>query len=272
MKGPEMKASDLTNTPPKVVIVGEAGCGKTALISQAGSGSYMFDFDDGMRTAQTLEDKFSSLRRSTEFDIYRDPNPADPVMWVRAKSKIAELISKPPRAICIDSLTGLAQSAMLYTMKTQKGDPFAIPKLPDYQAMVKEVDKFIILALAVKCPLLMSAHIGIADMDNYSIPIINSITKPHGRNRISWLMDEVLYMECRDVGQGKLGYFLSGRKPNLPVRTRSGFGNNVSVMDKGLALIFESLQYPFELKADQNVSTSGNASSGNDSQATDKTA
>ena len=107
-----MKATDIKeeNSPLTILIHSPAGGGKTALVSQASNG-YLFDFDDGMRTAKNLEDKFTSLRHSIEFDSYRDKDPRKPKAWLSAKKKIFELrrlFDKkecPYNAIVIDGIT-----------------------------------------------------------------------------------------------------------------------------------------------------------------------
>jgi len=71
-----MKPADLLkrNYPPSILIFGPPGSAKTSLVSQL-SNAYMFDFDDGMKTAAMLHDKFFDARQLIEFDIFRDPNP-----------------------------------------------------------------------------------------------------------------------------------------------------------------------------------------------------
>ena len=109
-----MKAKDLLllSNYPSILIYGPAGTGKTALVSQA-KDSYMFDFDNGMRTAALLDDKFTPLRHNCEFDTYVDANPESPNMWLKASTKIAEFSrlsaqgKLPYKAIIIDSHTGL---------------------------------------------------------------------------------------------------------------------------------------------------------------------
>jgi archaellum biogenesis ATPase FlaH len=90
-----MKPPDIlkTNKPPVILIYGPAGTGKTALISQASNG-YCFDFDNGMLTAAKLKDKFFDSRQNIEFDIYKEPDPKNPIMYHKAMVKITNIINQ----------------------------------------------------------------------------------------------------------------------------------------------------------------------------------
>lgn len=244
-----MKISDLINlnTPPNIALVGEAGSGKTCLASQLGPGGYIFDFDDGLRSARNLQDKFTSLRHACEFDLYRDPDPTNPNAWVLAKKKLRELLSKPPRAICVDSITGVAQAVKLYVMFQATRDSFRTPEIQHWGMMTNEVDQFILLARACKCLTIFTAHVGLAELqNNVSTHIINSVTKSHGKNKISWLMDEVLYMKPRPLAANKFSYVVSGRSVDLPTRTRSGILEDLDVTELGLSGLLQKIGFSYD--------------------------
>lgn len=251
-----MKALDLlkTNAPPSLVLVGLAGCGKTALASQLGKGAYCFDFDNGMRTALNLKDDLTSFRQSLEFDIYTDTDIMKPDSFIRALTKLRTFLAKPPKAVSLDSLTGLGKAVYSYIMYTQKGDPFAKPEIQHWGSMVGEVERFILMLRALKCPIIMTAHEGLAEMDDgRSVRIINSITKSHGRNKIAWLFDEVLYMTARPIGGNNYGYFVTGRSVDLPCRTRSGILGETVIDKSGLKGLLEKIGYVYQPEADTNT-------------------
>ena len=95
-----MKARDLLrlNYPPNILIYGPAGSYKTALVSQL-TNAYMFDFDDGMRTAATLKDKFFDARQQIEFDIYKDRDVLKPTTFMKAKEKLLRISADCARYI-----------------------------------------------------------------------------------------------------------------------------------------------------------------------------
>lgn len=247
-----MKARDIKGNefPPNIAFVGDAGSGKTALASQVGDGAYVFDFDRGMRTALTLEDQFSKFRRSVEFDSYVDLNPAFPKCYSQAKQKLREMLANPPKALVIDSLTGLSQAVRLYTMHVTKHNAFALPEIQHWGMMVNEVEWFVLNARACNCLTILTAHTGLAeDSNGINHHIISSITKNHGKNKIAWLMDEVLYMAARAVGAGKFRYSVTGRSVDLPVRTRSGIVGDLNITDIGLEGLLKQMGYVYVPKA-----------------------
>ena len=115
-----MKPTDILtqNDPLSILTFGDAGSGKTALWSQL-SGAFCFDFDNGMRTAAMLKDKFFDARQKIEFERYVDANALKPVAYMRAKKKLMEFVGmaaagkSPFDAFILDSLTGMCRAAQL---------------------------------------------------------------------------------------------------------------------------------------------------------------
>jgi hypothetical protein len=246
-----MKAKDLKDTPPNICIVGTAGCGKTALVSQAGNDCYMLSFDpNGMRTARNLQDDFSKFRQAIEFDDFVDADPFKPDGFMRAKRKINELVDKPPRAVVVDSLTGLCSTIMRFVMKTNKQNAFATPEIQHWGFMINELEQVLAVLRSIPCMSLMTAHDSFATgKDNSLVHTIMSITQNHGRNKISWMFDEVLYMRTRPAGSGRYKYTVSTQGDGLPVRTRSGLFTDVDVTTIGLQGLLERVGYDYEPKA-----------------------
>ena len=245
-----MRARDLKtqNEPPSICIVGHAGCGKTGLSSQVGNGSYCFDFDNGMRTALTLEDAFTSYRQSTEFDIYVDSNLSNPQAFVKAKNTLRELQKNPPRAVVLDSLTGLAFACRYHVMKTA-GKPLGQPEIQHWGIMIREIEQFLYTIRSMKCLSIITAHDAYQEDEKGKLhAYINSITKSHGRNGVAWLFDEVLYMKTRAKGAGKFEYVVCTQGSDIPVRTRSSIFEPFDITTCGLTGLLAKVGYSFEPK------------------------
>jgi len=247
-----MKASDLLdmNKPPSILIYGPAGSGKTALVSQA-SGAYMFDFDDGMRTALNLHDEFTPLRQEIEFDIYKDQAPTAPCEFVNAKQKLMKIaqlctVGKWPfDALVIDSLTGLCRSAMLHVLGCS-GDSMRVPQIQHYGQAVNAIESILTLTRSLNVPVLLTAHEMLIELDTGNLIRIMSVTKPHGMNKLQWLFDEVLRMKVRPKGQGKIDYIVSGRSSSsVATRTRSGIQSDIVINDIGLKGLFKLIGYNY---------------------------
>lgn len=253
-----MKACDLVDKgKPTIFIVGKPGCGKTALTSQAGEGAYVFDFDGKMRTTKTLLDRFTPLRQAVEFDTYSDEDPFKPTAFVKAEEKLREFIKKPPKAFVVDSITGLADAVTKYCMYTLHHDPFGIPSLGtkgqeagDFTHMVNTMEKFLTMCRSVKCMFIATAHDGFVELPGKGvIHIINSITRNHGRNKIAWYAEELLFMTVRNLGgANNWHYFLTGRSEDLPCRTCSSILDSFDVTEEGLPGLLKKMQYSYDFK------------------------
>lgn len=249
-----MKAQELRNRnkPPNLLLYGPPGAGKTALSSQA-SGGYMFDCDDGMRTALTLDDKFSPLRQAIEFDIYVDDNPEAPRAYTDVKNKllsIRKLVAEgkwPYNACVLDTITGLCRSIQLHVMSCS-GGAFKIPKIQHYGQMVNELESILTILRSINVLTVVTAHEMAVETEAGGVLIrIMSATKPHGMNKLPWLFDEVLYCKCRARGQGKFDYIVSGRETSaIMARTRSGIKDDIVINDIGLKGLLERVGYNYK--------------------------
>jgi len=221
-----------------MLIYGPAGSGKKALVAQAKDG-YLFDFDNGMRTCLTLNDKFTHLRQEIEFDTYVDEPPSAPTAYMRAKQKLLswknDRSNLKYKAIVIDSLTGLCRAIQLFVMANSSGGMDSQPQIQHWGMMVREVESVFTLIRSMKLLILVTAHEMLVETDTTTLIRIMSATRPHGMNKIQWLFDEVLHSKVRVRGQGKIDYIISGRPSSaLAVRTRSGITGDVVVNDIGL--------------------------------------
>lgn len=253
-----MKAKDLLKGGnPTIFIVGKPGCGKTALTSQIGDGGYVFDFDGKMRTALTLQDRFTPLRQAVEFDTYVDTDPSKPDSFARAEQKLREFIKKPPKAICIDSITGLADAVQKYVMYTLHQNSFGVPSLGvkgqdagDFTMMVNTMERFLGMCRSCKCLFMASAHDGFVEIPGKGvIHIINSITRNHGRNKIAWYCEELLFMTVKNLGgTNNWHYFLTGRSEDLPCRTCSSILENFDITTVGLPGLMQQMQYTYDFQ------------------------
>lgn len=281
-----MKALDLKNKAPNLLLYGPAGTGKTALVSQA-AGGYLFDFDDGMRTALTLKDAFTPQRQQVEFDTYVDPNPYRPTGWLGAKAKMQELLTiinphyptteikyqiingvnvpvgtvvMPPKdptpppfdAVVVDGLTGMAKAIQNHVMGLSGGGVFNVPQIQHYGMFVSEANQFLTMLRSLNCLVLVTAHEMLVEDGTNVLLRIMSVTRQHGMNQLPWQFDEVLHTRLAPQGQGKFNYVVSG-SPSQTVltRTRSGLTSDIVINDKGLKGLLELVGYTYATKGAQ---------------------
>lgn len=259
-----MKPSDILNQnyAPNILIFGFAGCGKTALATQLSKG-YGQDFDNGMRTAATLKDKFFDARSKFEFETFRDENPTKPTAYMRAKNKLNEIVRLssegkwPFDAYIADSLTGLCKAAQLHVLSIGRQNSMAKMEIQDWGALVHEVENFLTLIRSLKVLTVVTAHIDILDkpMKKGGKTVVGeretlamypmSATAKHGLNKLMWLFDEVLYADVKPLAQGKMKYTISGASQGIiKTRTRSSFGT-IRHDEIGMVEILKQMGYNY---------------------------
>jgi len=245
-----MKAQEILKSkkPPSILLYGPPGTQKTALVSQA-SGGYLLDFDDGMKTAATLKDKFFDLRNAIEFDTYNDVTPQKPRAWMDARKKIEMLVNESAAGrlkydtIVVDSLTGMAKAIQLHVMASA-GSVYRRPEIQHWGMMVHEVETALTMLRSIRTLRLVTAHELISEKNENDIFSPMSITKRHSINKLMWLFDEVWHTL---IIRGKTPNFIvSGRSSSsIQCRTRSGFNEDFCHNDVGLVGLLKKIGYNY---------------------------
>ncbi len=253
-----MKPKDLLdqNYPPNILIHGPAGSYKTALVSQA-SNAYMFDFDDGMRTAATFKDVWFDARQNIEYDIYKDKNVKIPTAFITAKKKLLNISAACAAgtwkhdAVIVDSLTGMCKSCMLYVMSipgtgNPEGDSLTQPKQNHWGPMVNEIESMLTILRSLNVMTIITAHSFSLEVDGVEKFFPSSITKPHGQKKLTWLFDEVWNTKILPGAQGKHTPVISGKSTAcVEARTRSGLNENVKHQEIGLVALLSKIGYKY---------------------------
>ena len=248
-----MKATDLKdNRAPHILIYGPAGCGKTALASQA-SGGYMLDFDDGMLTAKNLIDQFTPLRHAIEFDTFSDTNPSRPKAWLAAKRKIFEIRAACDKgvwkddALILDSLTKMGMICYNQIV-SQLGRSVGKVQLQDWGMMVGEMRNILQIVLRIPHLVIMTAHETFIEVgtETYIKPKALGKKLPE---ELPPLFDEVWRMKAKRKAQHKVDYTVDWfPSENVDVRTRSGVLKEFSINEIGLAGVLREINYSYQEK------------------------
>ena len=248
-----MKATDLDdkNSPPCILIFGPAGTFKTGLVAQA-SGAYLFDFDGGMDTAKTMQDKFTPLRHQIEFDTYIDEVPSRPTAWTKAQDKMRQFVNDSARGkfpydgIVIDSLTGVTKAVQLHTMSCVAGDSFAKPEIQHWYAMVLAIEKILTQLRGIKTMVIVTAHELLVEKDKKNTFLPMSITTKHSINKLQWLFGEIWHSSIT-LGAGGTTKWTLSSKPNPMIRckTRRGFPHTFIHDEVGLKGVLETIGYDY---------------------------
>ena len=247
-----MKATELlkTNRPPRILIYGAGGTGKTGLVSQASRG-YLMDFDEGMRTACTLKDDFFTLRNEIEFDEFKENNPMKPTQWISAKSKLIDIMNQCAAGkweydcLVIDSFTGLCE-AIQFQIMANCGKPMGKPEIREWGLIVAEAENAMALIKSLPVLTLVTAHELPIQLEGGShiMKILAPGTKLPAK--IPGWFDEVYYTRAKQGSQNSQKFVVSGRKTSsVEARTRSGMNKEFDHTTVGLSSLLNEIGFKY---------------------------
>jgi hypothetical protein len=229
----------------------------------------MMDWDEGMLTAANLKDKYFDLRNQIEFDVYKEKNFKNPVMWMKAKAKLMEISDLcfrgkwPYDALVIDSITGMAQAIKLYVMhlsgKGVDGAALAMPMQNNWGLMVAEMEAAMTIICSLPCLVLVTAHetsieVGSGDTAETMLRVMG-ITRNHS-DKLPWTFDEVWYTRSLRAPKNEIDFIVSGKPSSSVVtRTRSGFTTDIKHNDIGLTGVLAKIGYTYPSVKAVSIST-----------------
>jgi hypothetical protein len=234
-----MKLSEIKLTAPHVIIHSPPGRGKTALALTLGSVAQVIDMDNGLRTGLTLQDKWTSHRHSVDVKQALEDNPGTAVAFKKARSYIEAAATDlragrwPYKALVVDSLTALAESAM-YEVLSNNGMLGKQPQIQHWGLAQILVQQVLVTLRSMPCVVMLTAHQVVREIDGVDVSDISV----YGKNlpsKICGYFDEVWAMKIR-FGAGTERQYLiqTTGSPSVIARTRDNVGDN---LDANLGMI-----------------------------------
>lgn len=234
-------AADLLRKPPKIILYGPPGDGKTALAMTLGKDALMLDADEGLTTAITLKDKFTNDRLQVECKQFIEEDIAKKaVVWTRFKAfveTIPSLIKRkdkpfseggfPFKALIIDSLTSFGEACSKYIV-ANNGNIGQAPEIQHWKMIANDMSNVISVLRPLPIIVVLIAHDEERPFGKIGTPAYHervSIAVPTKAliTRIPRFFDEIWYTKCKQLGDGEMEYYLHTRKDDAIIaRSRLG--------------------------------------------------
>jgi len=231
-----VKVKELAAKPPKVLIYGPAGRGKSALALTLGERSQIIDMDGNLDVAFGLHDNLQDERLNVDVKQFLELDPTKGVAFAKVKKYILNVVNDCAKGkyefevLTLDSLTSLSVAAQNYVMYNS-GRIGENPEIQHWGMILTEIENVITALRALPIRVFFIAHENIfTSKEVKRIQIAMPGQKLPGR--ITRMFSEIYYIRIRDVGQGKGELYIQTAptsmiicRSNRGLRTRYVFGN-----------------------------------------------
>lgn len=222
-----MKAADLKEHPPKIIIYSRPGLGKTALAMTLGEDCLYLDMDDNLDVAFGLHDQFREQRLSVEVEQFLETNPNVANAFNNFKNRLVKIVNEctrgtfPYKAIVLDSLTSLAAGAqdMVMGNNSKLGQN---PQIQHWGSILNEIERVVVKLRALPVFVFVLAHeMTFTSEDSSTVQIAIPGQKLPGR--ITRMFNEIWYLRAKPLGGNKFEYYIQ-TVPTTSITCRSGRG------------------------------------------------
>ena len=242
-----MLLSALPQYPPKLLIYGAPGTGKTCFAATFGEGMEFIDLDGNLQSARTLKDKWTEQRHKIDVTPCHELDPFKALAWtkfsdrIRMITKLCQEKKYPMKCLCIDSFTALADSCLrMIKINTGVLTPDAKPgKLMGIQMWgmaIDEIHRVLTFVKALPIPVIVLFHDRQdteGEGDNVVIHTRINIFGAQLPPKIIGMFDDVLRMKMRDVQGKPQPYLQTIPDAFTTIRSNSQIPNNF-LCERGL--------------------------------------
>lgn len=242
--------ADLPPKPPKILLWGKPGVGKTPFVTSYGEGMLFIDCDDGLLSSRTLKDQWFDCRQKVEIIQCLESDPTKSKAWNEVKRIVADLYAQSTKGtlkhkvLAIDSFTTLADFAKRQIQyNSSKLNVAGGMSQQMWGLTIDELDNLFVFLKALPIPVVIIFHDRETTEGKGESEITVTEISIFGKNlprKIISYFDEVHKVKVRTV-QGKMEPYLQ----TLPdafnvVRTRGALPDGIKT-DIGFRKLLEML-------------------------------
>jgi len=256
-----VKLSDLKKKPPKIILYGPAGSGKTAFVSTIGKDGYLIDIDGGIETARTLKDDFFETRQGIEVLPCAETDVQRPSAYRLLKTEMLRIFNEvrkgtfEHKVLIIESLTSLSDSLVRYIMGNSNM-LYKPPQMQQHLLISAELDQFLLMVYSIKIPVVLTAHQMVYTVDNKQKMDI-AVSGQRTPSKVLGYFDEVLRAKVQNEAGGKVSFQIVAKptasqiarsRSNIPPLVNSNVGLKDVLLTMGYDIDQHEINKPDELK------------------------
>jgi hypothetical protein len=241
-----MKLADIPVGPPKILMYGPAGSGKTAFAMTLGDGLRLYDLDYGVEVGRTLKDKFLDARMAVDIVRYDEQQLLSPTGWLRFRTDIFGLQNNKniPKAICIDSLTSGITMAMRFVLSNNGRLDYGKGVLPPtieqshWGMAFTELTNVLLVLRGLPIPVVVLAH---DQRDTQTSALELALPGKNLPSTVPQFFDELWYARVFPSATGSQ-YMIWTANEGFPAKTRRQVPSK-TLMSNGLPSVLNSIGY-----------------------------
>ncbi len=150
--------------PPKILLWGAPGTGKTPFVTSYGKGLQIIDCDDGLGSSRgSLKDAFAADRLLVDAIQILESTPDKAEMWPRIKRQIGDTYNEmvrgtwPFEILAIDSFTAIGGSCLRSIMINSKLPPGKL-QMQHWGMAIEEMKELFVIIKAMPVPVITIFH------------------------------------------------------------------------------------------------------------------